>query len=128
MPADTPPSWAVSTEEAYGSNGYNNHTNSPIGTDGPPRDEVADRTQRVADELKVIYKRAVLPVEKKYRYDYFFESPFMSDVEFDGKENATVCSHRMSTVSIFDSTLTDLISCTHSHSYNVTFLSLILHI
>jgi hypothetical protein len=50
-----------------------------------PREESAvDRTQRVAARLKEIYRKSILPVEKRYRYDYFFESPLLSDVEFDG--------------------------------------------
>lgn len=47
--------------------------------------EVSDRTAQVAARLKQIYKKYVFPVEKKYQYDFFFESPFLSDVEFDGK-------------------------------------------
>lgn len=47
--------------------------------------EVADRTALVANRLKKIYNKAVLPMEKRYRYDYFYESPFMTDVEFDAK-------------------------------------------
>jgi EH domain-containing protein 1 len=43
-----------------------------------------DRTLKVAARLKEIYQKSILPVEKKYRYDYFFESPLLSDVEFDG--------------------------------------------
>jgi hypothetical protein len=53
-------------------------------TGGAVADEVADRTALIAARLKQIYKKAVLPVEKKYRYDYFYESPLMTDVEFDG--------------------------------------------
>uniref|UniRef100_A0A7S2YG94 Calmodulin n=1 Tax=Entomoneis paludosa TaxID=265537 RepID=A0A7S2YG94_9STRA len=48
-------------------------------------DEVADRTAMIADRLKHVYKKSVEPVEKRYRYDYFFESPFLTDVEFDSK-------------------------------------------
>jgi len=44
-----------------------------------------DRTAMVAARLKSVYRKAVLPVEKKYRYDYFFESPFLTDIEFDSK-------------------------------------------
>ncbi|GAX23307.1 EH domain-containing protein 3 [Fistulifera solaris] len=47
--------------------------------------EVSDRTAQVAARLKQIYKKYVYPVEKKYQYDFFFESPFLSDVEFDAK-------------------------------------------
>ena len=47
-------------------------------------DEVADRTSVITGKLKTIYRKTVLPVEKRFKYDYFFESPFLSDVEFDG--------------------------------------------
>lgn len=47
-------------------------------------DEVADRTAVIAGRLKDLYAKSVHPVEKRYQYDYFFESPFMTDVEFDG--------------------------------------------
>lgn len=53
-------------------------------------DEIADRTSVITARLKTIYRKSVLPVEKRYSYDYFYESPLMTDVEFDG-ENA-VCS------------------------------------
>ncbi len=45
---------------------------------------MASRTAIVSDRLKKIYRKAVLPVEKRYRYDFFYDSPLMSDVEFDG--------------------------------------------
>lgn len=48
-------------------------------------DAIADRTHKIAEKLKALYKKSILPVEKKYRYDYFFESPLLSDVEFDGE-------------------------------------------
>ena len=48
-------------------------------------DEAADRTALISAKLKSIYRTAVLPVEKRYRYDYFFESPLLTDVEFDGE-------------------------------------------
>jgi len=48
-------------------------------------DEVADRTAQIADRLKTVYKKSVEPVERRYRYDYFNESPFLTDVEFDAK-------------------------------------------
>lgn len=48
-------------------------------------DENAERSSAVQTRLKNIYKRTVLPVEKRFRYDYFYESPFLSDVEFDAK-------------------------------------------
>lgn len=43
-----------------------------------------DRSAVISARLKQIYTKSILPVEKKYRYDYFFESPLLSDVEFDG--------------------------------------------
>mmetsp|Transcript_7660 Transcript_7660/g.10965 ORF Transcript_7660/g.10965 Transcript_7660/m.10965 type:complete len:83 (+) Transcript_7660:403-651(+) len=42
-------------------------------------DNLTDRTAMVAKRLKEIYRKSVLPVEKRFRYDYFYESPF-----FDG--------------------------------------------
>lgn len=50
----------------------------------PVTDEIADRTSVITGRLKSIYRKTVLPVEKKYRYDYFYESPLLTDVEFDG--------------------------------------------
>jgi hypothetical protein len=47
--------------------------------------ETADRSQRVQKRLKSIYSKTVLPVEKRFRYDYFYESPFLTDSEFDCK-------------------------------------------
>ena len=47
-------------------------------------EEVSNQTAIIAAKLKDIYKKSVLPVEKKYRYDFFFESPLLTDVEFDG--------------------------------------------
>jgi len=51
----------------------------------PSGDETADRTAVVSAQLKRIYKKAVLPVEKRYKYDYFYDSPLLTDVEFDAK-------------------------------------------
>ena len=51
----------------------------------PSGDETADRTAVVSAQLKRIYKKAVLPVEKRYKYDYFYDSPLLTDVEFDGR-------------------------------------------
>jgi len=45
---------------------------------------LADRTAMISARLKQIYQKSVLPCEKRYRYDYFYESPLLSDVEFDG--------------------------------------------
>jgi N-terminal EH-domain containing protein len=50
----------------------------------PGGETTEDRTTMISARLKQLYKKAILPVEKKYRYDYFFESPLLSDVEFDG--------------------------------------------
>lgn len=45
--------------------------------------DVADRTAIISSRLKTIYRKHVLPVEKRFRYDYFYESPLLTDVEFD---------------------------------------------
>ena len=47
-------------------------------------EEAVDRTSVITGRLKSIYRKTVLPVEKRYKYDYFYESPFLSDSEFDG--------------------------------------------
>ncbi|KAL9184068.1 hypothetical protein ACHAXT_002154 [Thalassiosira profunda] len=52
---------------------------------GGTADAAADKTNRVNDKLKAIYKNNILPAEKRYRYDFFYESPFLTDVEFDAK-------------------------------------------
>lgn len=46
-------------------------------------DSTAERSSKVQSRLKAIYRKTVLPVEKRFRYDYFYESPFLSDCEFD---------------------------------------------
>lgn len=69
--------WAVET----GSPALNASA-AAAGTQGT--DEIADRTSVITGRLKSIYRKTVLPVEKKYRYDYFYESPLLTDVEFDG--------------------------------------------
>ena len=46
--------------------------------------ESEDRTSVITGRLKTIYRKTVLPVEKRFKYDYFYESPFLSDSEFDG--------------------------------------------
>lgn len=53
-------------------------------TGGPP-DELAGRTAVITARLKQMYRKNVFPVEKRYKYDYFYESPLMTDVEFDGE-------------------------------------------
>jgi hypothetical protein len=60
--------------------GWNDESQGPAAAD-----ETADRTAMIAGRLKAIYKKSVYPVEKKYQYDYFYESPLMTDVEFDGE-------------------------------------------
>lgn len=50
-----------------------------------PSGDTAERSTKVQARLKQIYKKAILPVEKRFRYDYFYESPFLSDTEFDSK-------------------------------------------
>ena len=50
-------------------------------------DEIADRTSVITGRLKTIYRKTVLPVEKKYSYDYFYESPLLTDIEFDGTKS-----------------------------------------
>lgn len=47
-------------------------------------EEAADRASVITGRLKSIYRKTVLPVEKRFKYDYFYESPFLSDSEFDG--------------------------------------------
>ena len=49
------------------------------------QDEVISRTNKVSTKLKAIYKDNILPSEKRYRYDFFYESPHLTDVEFDAK-------------------------------------------
>lgn len=44
-----------------------------------------ERSNKVQGRLKQIYRKTVLPVEKRFQYDYFYESPLLSDVEFDSK-------------------------------------------
>ena len=51
---------------------------------GGGADDIASRTASVSAHLKRIYRKSVLPVEKRYQYEYFYESPFLTDVEFEG--------------------------------------------
>lgn len=51
----------------------------------PKSTSLEDRTNIISSKLKALYAKSVLPAEKAYRYDYFFESPLLSDVEFDSK-------------------------------------------
>ena len=69
---------------------YNSTFSRPdIGSSGGPpagtTDELANRTANISAHLKKIYRKSVLPVEKRYKYDYFYESPLLTDIEFDGK-------------------------------------------
>ena len=75
------PSWAVETSPAVQAS----MAAAGGGGGGGPSDEIADRTSVITARLKTIYRKVVHPVEKKYRYDYFYESPLLTDVEFDGK-------------------------------------------
>jgi N-terminal EH-domain containing protein len=50
----------------------------------PTNDVVSDRTSVITGRLKQIYRKTVLPVEQRYKYDYFYESPYLTEVEFDG--------------------------------------------
>lgn len=79
--ADGPnePSWSKDPMPSFGG------SSKKIAGTEKVMDEVADRTAQISSRLKAIYKKSVEPVEKRFRYDYFFESPFLTDVEFDGK-------------------------------------------
>ena len=70
---------------AQEANSYRPGTAAASTAGGSGGNEMGDRSTLVQTELKKIYKKAVLPVEKRFRYDYFYESPFLSDVEFDCK-------------------------------------------
>lgn len=74
--------WA---EEASNYKGGSSAMANNTSTTSPNPSEPANRTDLVQSRLKQIYNKAVLPVEKRFRYDYFYESPFLSDVEFDCK-------------------------------------------
>jgi hypothetical protein len=58
--------------------------NGSTSSGGPP-DELTGRTAVITARLKQVYRKSVFPVEKRYKYDYFYESPLMTDVEFDGE-------------------------------------------
>lgn len=55
------------------------------GGGGGNADEVMSKTNLVSSKLKAMYKDNILPAEKRYRYDFFYESPHLTDVEFDSK-------------------------------------------
>jgi hypothetical protein len=57
---------------------------SPIDMIEDGAGDVSDRTSLVAARLKKLYKNQIFPAEKRYQYDSFFDSPLLSDVEFDG--------------------------------------------
>jgi hypothetical protein len=76
--ADGEAGWAVDGSPSM------NATSASAGGGTAPPDEIANRTSVITGRLKSIYRKTVLPVEKKYSYDYFYESPLMTDVEFDG--------------------------------------------
>jgi len=47
-------------------------------------DDFTIQTENVVSKLQKIYKRLILPAEKKYNYQYFF-SPYLTDAEFESK-------------------------------------------
>ena len=47
--------------------------------------EAINKTSLVSEKLKAIYKDNILPSEKRYQYDFFYDSPYLTDVEFDAK-------------------------------------------
>lgn len=64
-------------------------------------DEIADRTSVITGRLKSLYRKTVLPVEKRFQYDYFYESPFLSDSEFDGMYLSMLYSLSLMSLSVF---------------------------
>lgn len=84
---DDTPNWAAAAADYSSGASSRNMGGSTreIAAAGGARDDVADRTAMVSARLKQIYKKSVYPVEKRHRYDYFYESPFLTDVEFDSK-------------------------------------------
>lgn len=64
---------------------YNGGSTTGPGPKGATGDSNADRSSKVQARLKTIYKKTLLPVEKRFQYDYFYESPLLTDVEFDSK-------------------------------------------
>eukprot|EP00542_Grammatophora_oceanica_P018357 CAMPEP_0194028314 /NCGR_PEP_ID=MMETSP0009_2-20130614/2316_1 /TAXON_ID=210454 /ORGANISM="Grammatophora oceanica, Strain CCMP 410" /LENGTH=584 /DNA_ID=CAMNT_0038667665 /DNA_START=12 /DNA_END=1766 /DNA_ORIENTATION=- len=80
------PSWASDAPpKSARKSSKRNVSGSSQKSSGPASQETADRTNMIAAKLKNIYRKAVLPVEKRYKYDYFYESPLLTDVEFDAK-------------------------------------------
>ena len=78
--------WA--TEPSTYTSDFSRYEAPSNGGGGGGADEIADRTANIAAHLKRLYRKSVLPVEKKYRYDYFYDSPLLTDVEFDCKLNS----------------------------------------
>lgn len=76
--------WEEEATRFSGGGAATGSTNGGVASKSSAED-LADRTARVSANLKQIYRKAVLPVEKRFRYDYFYESPFLTDVEFDSK-------------------------------------------
>ena len=64
---------------------YNSNFTQAGGGGGGQTDDIANRTANISAHLKKIYRKSVLPVEKRYKYDYFYESPLLTDIEFDGE-------------------------------------------
>ena len=57
-------------------------------------DEASNKASIVAGKLKAIYKTNILPAEKRYQYDFFYESPFLTDTEFDAKPSVMLVGQR----------------------------------
>jgi hypothetical protein len=83
--AESPPSWASQPATDRGSARKQGSARKPTAPPTPTGDATTDRTAVVSAQLKRIYKKAVLPVEKRYKYDYFYDSPLLTDIEFDGR-------------------------------------------
>lgn len=79
------PGWASQPSSGGGSARKQKSARNSSAPPTPTGDETTDRTAVVSAQLKRIYKKAVLPVEKRYKYDYFYDSPLLTDVEFDGR-------------------------------------------
>lgn len=63
-------------------------------------DRTALAAEEVIDGLKTVYKKVVLPLERDYKYDLFFNSPLL-DVDFDSKP--MVLSNNLSYAIFFSS-------------------------
>lgn len=78
--------WAAGASTNYNSTFSRNEGGSSSGGPaGAAMDDLASRTANISAHLKKIYRKSVLPVEKRYKYDYFYESPLLTDIEFDAK-------------------------------------------